>query len=67
MFDGEVSSVFLPGAAGEFEVLELHSPLVSLLKKGKIIIDWKKGISINRGAVKVSAYELVAVVERGNG
>ena len=65
LFQGEASSVFLPGATGEFEVLELHSPIVSLLKKGRIVIDWKKGISILRGAVKVSGDELVAIVERG--
>lgn len=63
LFEGEAWSVFLPGATGEFEILELHRPIVSLLKKGKIIIDWKKQISIKRGAVRMSQDELVAVVE----
>ena len=63
LFEGEAASIFLPGITGEFEVLELHNPIISLLKKGKIIIDWKKRIPIKRGAVRMAADELVAVVE----
>ena len=53
----------MPGSTGEFEVLELHKPIVRLLKKGKIILDWNKEIAIERGAVKMAGDELVAVVE----
>ena len=63
LFEGEAWSVFLAGTAGEFEILEFHKPIVSLLKKGKIIIDWDKEIFIKRGAVRMSGDELVAVVE----
>ena len=63
IFEGEAWSVFFSGATGEFEVLELHKPIISLLKKGRIIIDWKKQIPIKRGAVRMSGDELVAVVE----
>jgi len=63
LYEGEAWSVFLPGSTGEFEVLELHKPIVSLLKKGKIIIDWNKEIFIKRGAVRMAGDELVAVVE----
>ena len=63
LFEGSAWSVFAPGATGEFEILDLHKPIVSLLKKGKIVIDWKKEISIKRGAVRMSGDELVAVVE----
>ncbi len=66
LFEGETWSVFLPGATGEFEVLEMHKPIVSLLKEGKIIIDWKKNIPINRGAVRMADDELVAIVERSD-
>ena len=64
LFEGEAWSVFLPGATGEFEILELHKPIVSLLKKGKIIIDGDREILIKRGAARMSGDEFVAVVEQ---
>ena len=64
LFEGEAWSVFLPGSTGEFEVLELHKPIISLLKKGKIVIDWNREILIKRGAVRMADEELVAVVEQ---
>lgn len=36
IFEGEVSSVTLPGAMGEFTVLRNHASLVSALTPGKI-------------------------------
>lgn len=63
LYEGEVWSVFLPGATGEFEILDFHKPIVSLLKEGNIIINWEKEIPIKKGAVRVDDNELVAVVE----
>ena len=63
LFEGNAWSVFLPGATGEFEILEFHKPIISLLRKGTIIIDMEKEIPIKNGAVRVSGEELVAVVE----
>lgn len=63
LFEGEAWSVFLPGATGEFEVLEFHKSIVSLLQKGKIVIDWDKEITIKKGAMRMSSDELVAIVE----
>ncbi len=63
LYEGEAWSVFLPGATGEFEVLELHKPIISLLRDGKILIDWAKEIPIKKGAVKMERNELVAIVE----
>ncbi|MDD5428350.1 MAG: hypothetical protein PHI58_03820 [Candidatus Omnitrophica bacterium] len=64
IYKGPVWSVFLPGSTGEFEILDLHTPIVSMLKSGKIIIDWNKEILIKRGAVRMSGDRLVAIVER---
>ncbi len=36
LFAGEVSSVTVPGVDGEFQMLENHAPIVSLLQKGKV-------------------------------
>ncbi len=39
LFAGEVTSVSVPGVNGEFQMLEDHAPIVSLLQEGKVIID----------------------------
>lgn len=36
LFSGEVESVTLPGALGEFTVLRHHAPLISSLDAGEI-------------------------------
>ena len=38
IFNGDVTSVTVPGSAGSFEVLENHAPIVSTLEDGKVII-----------------------------
>lgn len=63
VYEGEAWSVFLPGATGEFEILEFHKPIISLLKEGKIIINWDKQMPIRRGAMRMAGDEFVAIVE----
>lgn len=36
LFSGEVTSVTVPGVNGEFEILENHAPIVSILKEGNV-------------------------------
>ena len=36
LFKGEVDSVIAPGVNGEFQMLNNHAPIVSLLKNGHI-------------------------------
>ncbi len=38
VFEGEVLSVKVPGALGQFQVLKGHAPLVSSLKEGRVFI-----------------------------
>jgi F-type H+-transporting ATPase subunit epsilon len=38
IFKGEVESVTVPGVDGEFQMLNNHAPIVSLLQEGKIKI-----------------------------
>jgi F-type H+-transporting ATPase subunit epsilon len=38
LFSGEVTSVSLPGVIGDFQMLNNHAPIVSLLKKGIVRI-----------------------------
>ncbi|OXA81955.1 hypothetical protein B0A56_05400 [Flavobacterium columnare NBRC 100251 = ATCC 23463] len=38
LFKGEVTSVAVPGINGEFQMLNNHAPIVSLLAKGNVKI-----------------------------
>lgn len=38
LFQGEVSSVSVPGTKGSFQLLENHAPIVSTLKEGTVVI-----------------------------
>jgi len=38
LFSGEVQQVAVPGVNGEFEMLNNHAPIVSLLKEGLVKI-----------------------------
>ena len=38
IFQGDVDSVTVPGVNGEFQMLNNHAPIVSLLQEGKIKI-----------------------------
>jgi F-type H+-transporting ATPase subunit epsilon len=63
LFAGEAESVFLPGDLAEFELLDFHAPIVSLLNKGEVILDMRKRIPIKRGMVKFDNNECTVLVE----
>jgi F0F1-type ATP synthase epsilon subunit len=39
VFEGSANSVVLPGEEGEFEIMDFHRDIMSLLKRGNITID----------------------------
>jgi len=63
VFDGDVEQVFLPGDHGEFEILPHHAPVVSLLKPGNVVVDWKKKIPIRNGIMRFDRNECMLLVE----
>ena len=63
LYDGEAKSVFLPGDLAEFELLDCHAPIVSLLRAGRVIVDWEKAIPIKKGMVKFDKNECMILVE----
>ncbi len=63
LYKAEVGSVFVPGDQGEFELLPCHYPLMTLLKPGNLIIDWKEMIQVERGILKFLRNDCVAIVE----
>lgn len=62
VYEGKNSSVFLPGADGEFEILDFHKPIISRLKKGTIVVDNYKEFPVTGGIVKMQHQKLIAMV-----
>lgn len=66
-FDGEVTSVFVPGTLGNFEILIDHAPIISSLEKGAVeyVTDTgeKKTLIINGGFVEVQRNVVSLCVE----
>ncbi len=63
LFEGTAMSVILPGTEGDFEILDFHKPIISRLKKGAIIVDNNREITIQGGVAKMHAQNLVALVQ----
>lgn len=63
IYENEVQSLFLTGDQGEYELLAYHYPLLGVLKKGDVIINWDHKISIEGGAVRFFANECTIMVE----
>ena len=64
LFEGTASSVFLPGDLAEFELLEHHAPIISLLNRGDVVVDWERRIAIKKGMVNFDRNECVVLVEQ---
>ena len=39
LFSSEVDSLSVPGVNGEFQMLNNHAPVVSILKEGEVVIE----------------------------
>ncbi|PQL94194.1 FoF1 ATP synthase subunit delta/epsilon [Apibacter adventoris] len=57
IFDGEVSSVIIPGLHGEFQMLENHAAIVSALTSGKIKIESIISSSVNKNLTKEGKFD----------
>ena len=65
IYENEIQSIFLTGDRGEYEILAYHYPLIGVLKKSKLIINWNEQIPIEKGVVKFFANECIIMVEEG--
>ena len=63
IYHGQARSVFVQADTGEFEILDFHRPLVSLLRKGVLVVDQEKVFAVNKGVINVSANQVIALVE----
>ena len=62
-FEGEVSSVLVPGSMGSFEILTDHAPIISTLQKGVVEFDGQQ-LEILGGLVAVQQNEVSVCVEK---
>ncbi len=63
LYEGEARSVFLPGDLAEFEILDYHAPIVSLLRTGHVVIDGTVRIPVHQGMVQFDRNACVILVE----
>jgi F-type H+-transporting ATPase subunit epsilon len=67
VFDGEIRSVRVPGKKGSFQVLKDHTPVVSTLENGPVILVDQAGnekrYEINGGVIEVKANKIILLAE----
>lgn len=57
LFNGEVSSIVIPGIAGKFGVKPSHAPLISPLQEGTIVYETEgkeESLEVKGGVVEVN-------------
>ncbi len=67
LFDGEASSVTIPGDKGQLTILAHHEPIIVLLKGGIISVrtcDGERVFEIARGMCEVSNNQVTILVQR---
>jgi len=67
VYEGEVSSVSLPGTMGSFEILNHHAPIISTLEDGKLIVrgGGKEEVFFIQGGVVENLNNHVVVLAEG--
>ena len=67
VFEGIVKLAQFPGIDGSFEILNMHAPLISVLKKGKIKIQDNQNqvqfFDIKGGVVEVLKNKILVLAE----
>ena len=66
IFSGEVTSVTVPGANGQFQILNNHAPIISTLLNGNVKVKTASGIqnfNVNGGVVEVLKNKIVVLAE----
>lgn len=67
VFEGQVSSVQLPGVDGKFEILNNHAPFISTLTKGNVrVIDTNNNtelFEINGGVIEMQNNKIIVLAE----
>ncbi|MCC8425755.1 ATP synthase F1 subunit epsilon [Mucilaginibacter sp. UR6-11] len=67
VFEGEATSVTLPGTLGFFEILNHHAPIISTLQDGKLTVrgSGKEEVFFIKGGVVEALNNVVTVLAEG--
>jgi F-type H+-transporting ATPase subunit epsilon len=67
VFEGEATSVTLPGTLGSFEILNHHAPIISTLQDGKLVVrtGGKEEVFLIKGGVVEALNNVVTVLAEG--
>ena len=63
LFDGDVTSVYLSGDEGEYELLPYHYPLLGALPEGDIKIAGKGSVPLRAGVVLFQENRCTIIIE----
>jgi len=63
LFEGEAQSVLLTGDIAEFEILDHHAPIISLLRPGNVTLDGERHVPIKKGMVRFDENDCVILTE----
>jgi F-type H+-transporting ATPase subunit epsilon len=67
LFDGEVSSIHLPGASGRFEILNDHAPIISTLIAGDVSVSLNNGktetFNIQGGVIEMQKNKIIVLAD----
>lgn len=67
IYEGDITSVRVPGKKGSFQVLKDHAPIISTLEKGPVIIVDHTGNVINYeisgGVIEVKQNKIILLAE----
>jgi F-type H+-transporting ATPase subunit epsilon len=67
VYEGEATSVTLPGTLGSFEILNHHAPIISTLQDGKLVVrgGGKEETFLIQGGVVEALNNVVTVLAEG--
>ncbi len=69
IYEGEATSVTLPGTLGFFEILNNHAPIISTLEDGKVTVRGgkagKEEIFLIKGGVVEGSHNKVVILAEG--
>ena len=64
IYKNNVTTLFVPGDNGDFELLSYHYPVLCLLRADSdLIINWKEVVTAKKGIVRFFKNDCVAIVE----
>ncbi|MEM6299286.1 MAG: ATP synthase F1 subunit epsilon [Bacteroidota bacterium] len=68
LYEGDAEVVTLPGVNGQFQVLDRHAPMISVLEKGEVKVKEEKGgkehfFVVNGGVVEILNNHVVVLAE----